>query len=197
MNDTYSDLREHTLDDIKQVIDFYRLEITDDPEVHNMIESSLAENLVEWVSSDFEQIEVTSSSFGDDLIVSVCFTDVTSGVDDQFIVVHKEPDMFDNSTSLLDILSNIHNPDLTGFKWVYDNTPAFEMPNFYIPETNYNFDGIEFTLDELEVPMNGIPNEQSNPQPTEKLHTLRELLLGYEKDDEKDDEVVRSRPFVI
>lgn len=188
MNDKYNELREHTLDDIKQVIDFYRLEITDDQEVHDTIEGSLAETIAEWAPGDFEQIEITSTSIGDDLIISVCYTEMTENIDDQFMVVHNERDMFDNSSNQLnEILNSIltsslntQRPSFLDFDWTYNNTSDSYFSTEY---ANAVIDDNFLTISE----------------PIEKLSfTLNELLDGFDEtteEDETEDNIVRSKPL--
>lgn len=185
MNETYSDLREHTLNDIKQVIDFYRLEITDDPETHNTIEGSLAETIAEWVPLDFEQIEITSSSMGDDLIISVLYTNTSFAIDDQFIVVHNENDMFDNAgTQLSQMLESI---DLSDFNWNYDYTMVSMDKLDEI---------IGFDFDQLEFKENDLDLEYTYEAPRISPFTYAMAELESMKD-VVDDGIVRSKPFII
>jgi len=195
MNEPYSELREHTLNDIKQVIDFYRLEITDDPETHTTIEGSLAETIAEWVSMDYEQIEITSSSMGDDLIISVMYTNTTDLIDDQFIVVHNEHDMFDNGGKFLsEMLESI---DLSDFSWNYDFT--IDSMN-KLDHTMLQFNEIELEFnenEELEF-KDAEPYRlvlQNSPSPLSR--GLQDVLDDIDKQVADGDGIVRSKPFIL
>lgn len=194
MNEPYSELREHTLNDIKQVIDFYRLEITDDPETHNTIEGSLAETIAEWVPMDFEQIEISSTSIGDDLIISVLYTNTSEIIDDQFMVVHNENDMFDNSGALLS--SMLEKTDLSGFEWNYDFTVDSMgklddvMLSFDDIELEFNDMEIEFDKKDLSLKYDYTYTNPTTAPLTKRLNDVLTELLD-------DDGVVRSKPFII
>ncbi len=158
MHEDYTSLHEHTLDDIRQVIDFFRLEIEDTAEMHNTIEHSLAEIIAEWAPAKFEQIEITSNSMGDDLILSVIYTDTTDVIDDQFCVVHNEQDMFDNTTLMLESIMDNNTPHNGTFGWMDENiTTSTQLLSvgtggitLGLEKLDYNLDELEFTLDDLE-----------------------------------------------
>jgi len=161
MNEDYASLREHTIDDIRQVIDFFRLEIDDTAEMHNTIERSLSEMITDWVPMEFEQIEITSSSMGDNFILSVIYTNTSGVVDDQFCVVHHEVDVFDNTTLMLKSIMDSGTAHNGTFGWMEEAEDVLSsMPLLGMVETSgvklglekldYDLDDLEFTLDELE-----------------------------------------------
>ena len=82
---------------------------------------------------EFEQIEITSDSFGDDLVVSVVFTTTSNRANDQFVVVHKEPAVFDNSSLMLEAMLDAQLPSIDGsFGWLFeDDTKLSEYEGIF------------------------------------------------------------------
>ncbi len=221
MNEDYASLRVHTLDDIKQVVDFFRLEIEDTAEIHNTIECSLAEAISEWVPIDFEQIEITSGSFGDDLVISVMFTNTSGVIDDQFVVVHKEPDMFNTSALMLEAILDKRLPSAPGeFDWFQDTQPmtytspfeesttwSAQLPAFITDEVKFELDSPFDTSSIESIPLSLTISADGGLEMKSGTASLRMSTTGdldfnldeleFELDDLEASTGTGSQPFIL